>query len=94
MCSSRHLLLLALLAVAVLVQADALVVSGTDTITTIARNGVAGFSGDGGHATSAQLDNAIGVAVDSQGSLFVADFNNNRLRRDAKVRRSFSVEVR
>jgi sugar lactone lactonase YvrE len=42
-------------------------------ITTVAGNGTFGFSGDGGPATSAQLSNPIAVAVDSVGSLYIAD---------------------
>jgi uncharacterized protein (TIGR03437 family) len=49
-------------------------------ITTVAGNGVAGFSGDGGAATSAQLDSPMGVAVDSSGALYIADTHNNRIR--------------
>src|SRR4030095_12268347 len=43
--------------------------------------GTFGFSGDGGPATSAQLGGARGVAVDADGNLFIADFNNNRIRK-------------
>jgi trimeric autotransporter adhesin len=50
------------------------------TITTVAGNGQMGFSGDGGPATSAELNNPGGVAVDSQGNLFIADTGNNRIR--------------
>jgi uncharacterized protein (TIGR03437 family) len=49
-------------------------------ITTVAGNGVAGFSGDNGPATSAQLAGPWGVAVDSAGNLYIADGNNNRIR--------------
>jgi len=42
-------------------------------ITTIAGNGVAGFTGDGGFAISANLDHPFGVAVDSAGTLYIAD---------------------
>src|SRR5205814_1759057 len=41
-------------------------------ITTVAGNGIAGFSGDNGPATSAQLG-AGGVAVDSAGNLYIAE---------------------
>ncbi len=49
-------------------------------ITTVAGNGTAGFSGDNGPATSAGMG-AIGIAVDRAGNLFIADFNNSRIRK-------------
>ena len=52
------------------------------TITTVAGNGASGFSGDGGPATSAALD-PVGVAVDSTGSLYIADSGNGRVRKVA-----------
>ena len=55
-------------------------VSASGQISTVAGTGAWGFSGDGGPATSAQLDNPIGVAVNSAGDLFVADFGNVRIR--------------
>ncbi len=51
------------------------------TITTVAGNGNASFSGDGGPATSASLNVPYGVAVDSAGNLYIADFQNNRIRK-------------
>ncbi len=49
-------------------------------ISTLAGTGVAGYSGDGGAATSAQLNNPYGVAVDSAGNVYIADFYNSRVR--------------
>ena len=67
--------------VSLLAAASAFGVSGGDTITTLAGTGTAGFSGDGGQATSAQLNFPFGVAVDAQGSLYVGDQLNNRVRK-------------
>jgi len=50
-------------------------------ITTVAGTGVAGFSGDGGKATLAQLNDPLGVAVDAAGNLYIADETNSRIRR-------------
>jgi PKD repeat protein len=50
-------------------------------ITTVAGTGTAGFSGDGGQATSAQLNFPEGVAVDGQGNLYIADSSNERIRK-------------
>jgi sugar lactone lactonase YvrE len=50
-------------------------------ITTVAGNGPAGFTGDGGVATSAKLRRPTGVAVDASGSLFIADYGNDRVRK-------------
>ena len=49
-------------------------------ITTVAGNGIPGFSGDGGSATDAQLGRPRGVAVDAEGNIFIADTNNSRIR--------------
>lgn len=51
-------------------------------ITTYAGNGTAGFSGDGGLATAAQLNGPTGVTVaGSNGDVLIADCNNQRIRR-------------
>jgi len=51
------------------------------TVSTIAGNGSAGFAGDGGPATSAQLNAPAGLAVDAANNLYIADFANNRVRK-------------
>src|ERR1022692_3677373 len=55
-------------------------VSAGGIITTVAGTGTAGFSGDGGPATDAQLSVPYGVAVDAFGNLFIADTGNQRIR--------------
>jgi trimeric autotransporter adhesin len=49
-------------------------------IYTVTGTGTAGFSGDGGPATKAELDFPVGVAVDGAGDLLIADSNNHRIR--------------
>ena len=56
-------------------------ISRTGTISTIAGTGVAGFSGDEGPATAAQLNSPYGLAVDGAGNIFVADLGNARVRK-------------
>ena len=53
----------------------------TGIITTIAGTGVAGYSGDGGLATSAQLNFCSGVAVDGAGNIYISDDNNDYIRK-------------
>ncbi len=48
---------------------------------TVAGNGVQGFSGDGGPALAAALNNPHGIAVDSLSNLYIADTGNQRVRR-------------
>jgi sugar lactone lactonase YvrE len=55
-------------------------VTGVSTITTVAGNGTAGFSGDLGPATSADLSFPSAVAVDRQDNLYIVDTGNNRVR--------------
>ena len=50
-------------------------------ITTIAGTGAAGYSGDGGAATAAQLSLPSAVTIDSNGNLYIADTNNQRIRK-------------
>ena len=49
-------------------------------ISTIAGTGVAGYIGDGGLATSAQLNYPLSVAADSAGNIYVSDFENSAVR--------------
>jgi len=49
-------------------------------IVTIAGNTTAGFSGDGGLATSAELDYPLGVAVGANENVYIGDSENNRIR--------------
>ncbi len=50
-------------------------------ITTLVGVGSAGLSGDGGTATSAELNNPASVAADEFGNLYIADTFNNRIRK-------------
>ncbi len=58
-------------------------VSAAGIISTVAGTGAAGFSGDGGPATAAQLNLPYGLATDTAGSLYIADLGNSRVRRVA-----------
>ncbi len=53
----------------------------TGIIATVAGNGEAGYSGDGGPATRAAFNEPYGIAVDAAGNLYVADRHNHCVRR-------------
>src|ERR1700735_1829878 len=55
-------------------------VSSGGTITTFAGNGTAGYTGDKGVATSAELNDPTGVAVDNAGNVYIADSANMVVR--------------
>jgi trimeric autotransporter adhesin len=57
-----------------------LVTKSTCIITTVAGTGSYGYSGDGGLATSAELFNPKGVAIDASGNIYIADTDNHRIR--------------
>lgn len=50
-------------------------------LATVAGNGTAGFAGDSGPATNAALSYPAGVAIDGLGNIYIADTQNNRIRR-------------
>jgi PIN domain nuclease of toxin-antitoxin system len=56
-------------------------VTPAGVITTVAGTGVAGYNGDGQPAIQAQLNDPIGVAVDSAGNLHVAEQAGERVRK-------------
>src|SRR6185436_14645173 len=53
----------------------------TRMITTVAGNGRAGFAGDGGPATQAQLNQPHSIQLDPGGDLYICDIGNHRIRR-------------
>jgi sugar lactone lactonase YvrE len=63
------------------VTATALGVSSAFTIATFAGTGKAGFSGDGGPAASAMINQPAGMAFDTKGNLYVVDYVNYRVRK-------------
>ncbi len=57
------------------------VAASSGIITTIAGTGTQGYSGDGGAATSSELNTPMAVAVDASGNVYIADAGNNRIRK-------------
>lgn len=63
-----------------LLLSTAVIASG-QTINTFAGNGTAGYTGDGGPATAAEINRVVGLAADSAGNIYMADQNNNVVRK-------------
>ncbi len=55
--------------------------TNSQIITTVAGNGTAGYSGDVGQATAAELNWPGGVGFDASGNLYIADSYNNVIRK-------------
>lgn len=66
-------------------------IDASGTIHAFAGTGEPGFSGDGGSAVAARLNHPVGVAVDKQGRVYIADRNNHRVRRVDKNGRIATV---
>jgi hypothetical protein len=56
-------------------------ISTSGIITTVVGSGAGGYSGDGGPATLAKLNNPAGVAIDVSGNIYVGDYFNNAVRK-------------
>ena len=56
-------------------------VDASGNISTVAGTGTPGYNGDGCRATMAQISNPYGVAVDASGNVYIADGDNNRIRK-------------
>jgi len=55
--------------------------AGTGLMETVAGTGISGSGGDGSRATEAELNNPLGLALDREGNLYIADTGNFRIRR-------------
>ncbi len=64
--------------------------TSTHLITTIVGTGVSGFFGDNGPATAAKINHVTGICIDSANNLYIADWNNQRVR---KVNLNVSTET-
>ena len=87
--AARHFLgalsvVMLLLSGMILTPLQAQNISLVPVITTVAGDGPSdapgGYSGDGGAATAAKISSPFGVAVDSAGNFYIADYSNNRIR--------------
>ena len=66
-------------------------VSSNGAISTYAGSGSAGYAGNGAAATGAQLNLPIGLALDSAGNLYIADYGNNAVRKVAAASGTIST---
>src|SRR4029077_16631367 len=58
-----------------------MITAATGDINTVAGTNVQGYNGDGIPATTAELNNPNGVAVDGAGNFYIAEYSNDRIRR-------------
>src|SRR5581483_9366527 len=56
-------------------------IDGSGTITTIAGNGIQGYTGDGGAASAAELYFPEGITKDNSGNIYFVDMGNSRIRK-------------
>ena len=63
-------------------------ISPSGILTVVAGNGLRGFSGDGGPATSASLYLPVETVLDGAGNLYIVDYGNQRIRRVSPDRKS------
>lgn len=56
-------------------------IAGSCIVSTVAGIGIAGYSGDGGPASAAQISGPNAAAFDNAGNLYISDFNNHRIRK-------------
>jgi sugar lactone lactonase YvrE len=56
-------------------------IDNSGTIKTIVGTGTAGFDGDGGSATNAEINRPQGIAIDNDANIYIADFANKRIRK-------------
>lgn len=61
--------------------AEILRVDAEGNVTVVAGTGLSGFSGDGGDAAAAQVNGPAALAIDAQGTIYISDLGNNRVRR-------------
>ncbi len=59
------------------------IVNTSGIISTFTGNGLRAFSGDGGPASAAEVNRPANIAFDDSGNVYIADYNNNRIRKVA-----------